>query len=287
MKNSLAFWVGVLLLSFSLLSNTFFTVDKREKAVLFAFGEIKTSDFSPGIHFKLPFVETVQKFDARRLMLDSPTENFLTSEKKNVEVDFFAQWRIADVVAYYRATGGQELVAQDRLAAIVNPALRAEFGSRTIQQAVAGERDEMVAKLMAGVKDKVKELGIELMDVRIKTINLPRSVSGSAYDRMKAERTRTASDLRARGAEEAERIRSEADRKVQVELASAYRDAEKLRGEGDAKAAEIYSKAYGIDPEFYSFYRSLNLYRESFSSKQDVLVLEPDGPLFRHFNSTP
>lgn len=285
MKNSPAFWLGLLLLSATLISNTFFTVDVREKAVLFAFGELKGANFEPGLHVKIPFMESVARFDGRILTLDNQTESFLTVEKKNVEVDFFVKWRIADAAVYYRATGGQDLVAMDRLAAIVNPGLRAEFGSRTIQQAVSGERDEIMTALKKSATDKVKELGIELIDVRIKTINLPSSVSGSAYDRMRAERTRVATDLRGRGAEEAEKIRAEADREAQVTLANAYRDAEKIRGEGDAKASELYAKAYGLDAEFYSFYRSLNVYRDSFSGKQDILVLEPKGEFFKYFKN--
>lgn len=283
MKNSPLFWMGVAFLGFALISNTFFIVDQRERAVMFQFGEIRGTDYAPGIHIKIPFVQAVQKFDGRILTLDSPTESFLTIEKKNVEVDFFVKWRISDTTAYYRATGGQELVAMDRLSAIVNRGLRDEFGSRTIRQTVSDERDAMVVEVEKEAADKVKELGIEIVDIRVQSINLPQEVSESVYERMRAERTRVAADLRARGAEEAEKIRAEADREAQVTLANAYRDAEKARGEGDAKAADIYAKAYGQDPEFYSFYRSLGVYRDSFSSKQDVLVLEPKGEFFKYF----
>jgi modulator of FtsH protease HflC len=272
-----------LLAALMIVSNAFFIVDQRERAILFQVGELKRADFESGLHFKIPFLQTVRKFDARILTLDNPTENFLTVEKKNVEVDSFVKWRIADTATYYRATGGQELVAADRLSAIVNRGLRDEFGSRTIQQAVSDERNVIVEELERKTRQNVADLGIKIVDVRMKAINLPRSVSESVYDRMRAERARVASDLRARGAEEAEKIRAEADRTAQVTLANAYKQAEELRGEGDAKASEVYAGAYGQDAEFYSFYRSLNVYRNSFASGQDLLVLEPDGPFFRHF----
>jgi modulator of FtsH protease HflC len=264
-------------------ANTFFVVDQRERALLFQVGELKDAEFPPGLHLKVPFFQSVRKFDARLLTLDNQTENFLTVEKKNVEVDFFVKWRIADPATYYRATGGQELVALDRLSAIINRGLRDEFGSRTIQQAVSDERDVIMQELERKVVRNVADLGIEIVDVRLKSINLPRTVSESVYDRMRAERARVASDLRARGAEEAEKIRAEADRAAQVLLANAYKTAEELRGAGDARAAEIYAKAYGQDPEFYSFYRSLNVYRSSFAGGQDVLVLDPDSPFFKYF----
>lgn len=268
------------------LLNSIFIVDQRAKVVLFEFGELKGSDYKPGLHFKVPFVQSVKKFDGRILTLDNQTETFLTVEKKNVEVDFYVKWRIDDVATYYRATGGQDLVAEGRLATIINPGLRAEFGSRTIQQAISGERDEIMAALEKSASDKVKDLGIQLIDVRIKSINLPKGVSDSVYERMRAERTRTASDLRARGFEEAEKIKAEADRAAQTTLADAYREAEKIRGEGDAKTTELSAKAYGSDPEFYAFYRSLNAYRDSFRDQKDVLVLEPKGEFFKYFKQS-
>lgn len=273
-------------LALVLISQTFFIVDQREKAVLFQVGELKHAGYAPGLQLKIPFFQSVRKFDARLLTLDNQTENFLTGEKKNVEVDFYVKWRIDDPAAYYRATGGQELVAMDRLSAIVNRGLRDEFGSRTIQQAVSDERDEIMQDLENKVANNVRELGIEIVDVRLKSINLPQSVSESVYDRMRAERARVASDLRARGAEEAEKIRAEADREAQVTLANAYKTAEELRGEGDAKAADIYAVSFGKDPDFYSFYRSLNVYRSSFGGGQDVLVIEPKGPFFKYFNGS-
>ena len=265
------------------LANTAFIVDQREKAVLFQLGELTRADYEPGLHFKLPFMQSVTRFDARIQELDNPTENFLTAEKKNVEVDSYVKWRIADPTQYYRATGGQSIVAADRLSAIVNSGLRSQFGSRTIQQAINTDRVAMMQALEKDAKEKVKELGVEIIDVRIKSINLPREVSDSVYDRMRAERTRVATELRAKGAEEGEKIRANADRDAQVTVADAYRDAEKLRGEGDAKAAEIYAKAYGADAEFYKFYRSLSAYRDSIGGPNDVLVVEPKGEFFDAF----
>lgn len=276
------FVVAFLLLA---VANTAFIVDQRERAVLFQLGELKRADFEPGLHFKLPFMQSVRRFDGRIQELDNPTENFLTAEKKNVEVDSYVKWRISDPTQYYRSTGGQEIVALDRLSGIINSGLRSQFGSRTIQQAINTDRVAMMQALETDAKEKVKELGIELVDVRIKSINLPREVSDSVYDRMRAERIRVATELRARGAEEGEKIRANADRDAQVTVADAYRDAEKLRGEGDAKAAEIYSKAYGADPEFYKFYRSMGAYRDSIGGPNDVLVLEPKGQFFDAFGA--
>lgn len=282
-RNNPVFWLAVAFAGLLTVSNAFFIVDERERAILLQLGEFQRTDFEPGLHVKIPFIQEVRKFDKRLLMFDSDTESFLTSEKKNVDVDYYVKWRIADTAAYYRATGGQLLLAQDRLSAIVNRSMRDQFGSLTIQQAVSDERDSIPRSVMRSASDNLRELGIELVDVRVKRIDLPREVSESVFDRMRAERKRVASDLRARGAEEGERLRADADREAQVTLANAYREAEILRGEGDAIAAEIYARAYGQDPEFFRFYRSINLYRDSFSG-DDLLVLEPKGEFFRYFN---
>lgn len=285
MTNRQLLFLGLGLFGLVALLDGFFIVDERERAVLFQLGQIRGVDYPPGLHFKVPFVQNVRKFDSRVLTLDSPTERFLTSEKKNVNVDFFVKWRILDTTNFYRATGGQEIIAMDRLASIVNRGLRDEFGVRTIQQAVSDERNEIMTNLKLSAKSKAAELGIEIIDVRVKRIDFDDDVRDSVYDRMRAERQRVASDLRARGAEEAERIRAEADREAEIILANAYRDAESLRGEGDAVAAEIYAAAYGKDEEFYAFYRSLNIYRNAWRGKDDILVLEPEGDLFRYFKS--
>ena len=283
MKNSPLFWLVLVFGVGLLINSTFFIVDQRERAVVQQMGELLPRDYSPGLHMKIPFIQSVQKFDGRILTMDNQAENFLTVEKKNVEVDFFVKWRIANAITYYQATRGSTASATDLMSGIINRSLRDEFGSRTIQQAVSGERDEIMGAMSKSISNKVKDLGIQVLDVRVKSINLPKEVSESVYDRMRAERTRVASDLRARGAEEAEKVRAEADRSAQTTIADSYRDAEKIRGEGDAKASEIYAKAYGQDAEFYSFYRTLNIYRDAFSSKKDVLVLEPKGEFFRYF----
>ena len=283
MKNQPLFWAGLALFGFLVVSNAFFVVDQRETAVMFQLGELRGQDYEPGLHPKLPFFQDVRKFDRRTQTLDNQTQNFLTGEKKNVEVDYYVKWHIADAATYYRATGGQELVARDRLASIVNRGMRDEFGSRTIKQVVSDHRDIIIQELTQDAASKVKDLGIFIVDVRIKSINLPKEVSDSVYDRMRAERTRVASDLRARGAEEAEKIRAEADREAQVTLANAYKTAEEVKGAGDAKAADVYAAAYGKDAEFYSFYRSLSVYRDAFAGSGNVMVIEPDGPLFKHF----
>jgi membrane protease subunit HflC len=263
-----------------------YTVDQRERAILFSLGEIKNTDISPGLHFKFPIINNVEIFDGRILSLDAQPERILTIEKKNVTVDFFVKWRISDVGQYYRSTRGQERSALARLAQIIKDRLRNEFGKRTIQEAVSGERSEIMNILQIGANEVAKELGIKVVDVRISRIDLPDEVSASVYDRMRAERERVAKDFRARGMEAAERIRASADRKRTVILANAYRDAELIRGDGDAKAAEIYANAYRNNKEFYAFTRSLSAYQNTFAGKNDVLILEPDSDFFRYFNST-
>lgn len=262
-----------------------FAVDQRQRVLLREFGQIVATDFEPGLHLKWPW-QSVRAFDGRMLTLDNQTESFLTLEKKNVKVDFFVKWRIADTATYYRATGGDESVAMDRLAASINRSLRDEFANRTIQQALSSARGEMTQALAPTVQEIHDSLGIEIVDVRVKRIDFQDDVREKVYERMRAERTRVASELRAKGAEEAEKIRAEADQKAVVIVADAYGEAERTRGEGDAKAAEIYAKAYGQDPEFYRFHRSLQAYRDAVRGKQDVLVLEPDSEFFRYFGDS-
>jgi modulator of FtsH protease HflC len=263
-----------------------FTVDEREKVVVIRLGKIagKGTDYGPGLHLKLPIIDEVKRFDSRILTLDSKEERFLTLEKKNLIVDFFVKWRIKDVGSYYRATGGDEVKALDRLSKIIKGGLRDEFGARTVQQAVSGERTEIMQKLATAANPQLRDMGIEVVDVRVKRIDLPDQVTRSVYERMESERKRVANDLRAKGDEAAERIRANADRQREVTLAEAYREAEKTRGLGDAEAAEIYARAYGRNPEFYSFYRSLTVYQSTLRSKSDLLILEPDGEFFRYFN---
>ena len=261
-----------------------YVVDQRQKAILFRLGEIVKSDLKPGLHFKVPLINNVRKFDSRILTLNARPESFLTIEKKNVTVDFFVKWRIQNVAQYYRATRGEERNAQSRLSQIMKDGLRNEFGRRTIRQLVSGDRNEIMDNLQIKANMLARELGIQIVDIRVSRIDLPDDVSGSVYDRMRAERNRVARDFRARGQEQAERLRAEADRKYTEITADAYRQAEQIRGEGDAQAAKIYADAYESDPEFYSFFRSINAYVNSFSGKSDMLLLEPDSKFFRYFS---
>lgn len=263
---------------------TAFFVDQREKVILFNLGKIKQVDLKPGLHFKWPFVNNVIKFDSRILTLDENPEQFLTSEKKNVMVDFYVKWRIEDVGQYYRSTGGQERNAEVRLSQIIKDGLRNEFAKRTIVQVVSGERRDIMRSINEISRGLAKGLGIEVVDVRISRIDLPERISESVYDRMRAERSRIAKELRAQGQEAGERIRADADRQRTVLLAEAYREAQQLRGAGDAKSAETYANAYQNDPEFYSFYRSLESYRKSFQNTNDMMVLDPGSDFFRYFN---
>jgi len=264
-------------------SFSMFTVDEREKAILFRLGEIVKTDFKPGLYFKLPFLNNVRKFDGRVQTLDAEPERYLTSEKKNVIVDAFVKWRIGDVERYFTSTGGDPNTANSRLSQVIKDGLRGEFGKRTIQEVVSGERKEVMNILTAQASEQAKLFGIDLLDVRIKRIDLAKEISDSVYRRMEAERLRVAKDLRARGAEASEVIKAEADRKRTVLLADAYSKAEIIRGEGDAASAKIYADAYNQDKEFYSLYRSLGAYRKSFDSKDDILVLQPDTEFFKYF----
>ncbi len=263
-----------------------YTVDERERGILFRLGKIENTDLSPGLHFKLPVVNNVRFFSAQIMTLDQPPERFLTSEKKNVIVNFFVKWRISDVAQYYRSTRGIETNAQTRLSQIIKDGLRNEFGERTIKETVSTERNKITSVVLEKANEMTGELGIDVVDVRISQMSLPEEVSGSVYDRMRAERDRVAKDFRARGKEAAERIRAEADRKRTVILAEAYRDAEMIRGEGDALSAEIYAKAYQQNAEFFNFYRSLEAYRKSFHSPDDVILMDTESDFFNYFNQS-
>lgn len=275
--------IGLLVAAVIIAMMSLYTVDEREKAILFRFGKIEQADIGPGLHVKIPIANTVMKFDTRILTLDAEPAPVLTEEKKNMTVDFFVKWRIVDVSKFFVATRGDAAQARARLGSIMREVIYNEFGKRTIQEAVSGERGQIMEIARVKANEVAQEFGIEAVDVRISRIDLQEEVSESVYRRMRAERARVAQDFRARGQEAAERIRAEADRQSTVILANAYRDAEKLRGEGDAVAADIYARAYKRDPEFYSFYRSLSAYRESFKGPEDVLVLEPDSDFFQYF----
>ena len=276
--------VLVALLGLVLLAvNAVFVVSEGSIGVLFQFGRIVRSEIPPGIHYKLPLVQSVQVFDRRILTLDAQPERYLTSEKKDVNVDFFAKWKIADVGRYYTTTSGQELEAIQRLSPILKEALRNQITQRTLRETVSDARSSMTEALVKNSNEAAKTLGIEIVDVRIKRIDLPEEVSESVYNRMRAERARVANELRSRGTEAADAIRANADRNRRVILATAEREAQQLRGEGDAKAAQTYAEAYGRDPEFYGFHRSLEAYRRAFASGDDVLVLDPDSEFFKYF----
>lgn len=275
--------IPIILVGLLLLSGSLFTVREDQMAVLFRLGEIQRSDYGPGLHFKAPLVNNVIKFDARILSLDTQPERFLTSEKKDVLVDSVVKWRIRDVRAYYTSTRGDELRAQQALGQIIKDRMRDEFNKRTLQQVVADQRDEMMANLTKSVTDAAAKLGVEVVDVRIKRIDLPEQVLESVFSRMRSERTQVANKLRSEGGEAGERLRAEVDRRVQVMLAEAERDAQRLRGEGDARAAQIYAEAYGSDPEFYAFHRSLEAYRSSFKQQGNVMVLDPNSEFFEYF----
>jgi membrane protease subunit HflC len=259
-----------------------YTVDQSQRALLFELDKLQSSDLAPGLHFKLPLVQSVLKFDGRVQTLDGQSENFSTSDQKTLDVDYFVRYRISDPVANYRSTSGQSLV-HDHIATIVQRVVHDAFGTHTVAQIVGDDRDEMQTAMIQATKDPAAELGVTILEVRFNRIELPEQVADSVYQRMRAEQNRMAADLRARAAEAADKIRAEADSQAEVILADAYRDAEKLRGEGDAKAADIYSHAYGQDPEFFRFYRSINAYRDAFQGGQNVLVLQPKGEFFKYF----
>lgn len=263
--------------------NSFFIVSQTERGLVLQFGKVVRSDVPPGLHFKLPFVQEAKLFDGRLLTLDTATQRYLTLEKKALMVDSFAKWRIANVQRYYTATSGLRSIAEERLSRQLESGLRNEVARRTLHEVVAGERDQLMADITAELNDSATELGIEVLDVRVKGMDLPREVNRSVFERMSSEREREAREHRAKGRELAEGIRADADRQQRVILAEAFREAEEIRGQGDAEAAAIYADAYNKDPEFYSFYRSLQAYRESFASKSDVLVLDPESEFFKFF----
>ncbi len=264
-------------------SSTLFTVDQRQAAVVFQLGEVVRTVESPGLHFKLPLVQNVRLFDRRILTLDSPEpERFITSEKKNVLVDSFVKWRIVDVKQFYVSVNGDETRAATRLSQVINSSLRDEFGSRTVRDVVSGERDKITLAMRDRANQEAKKIGVEVVDVRIKRVELPMEVSESVFRRMEAERKRVANELRSTGAAESEQIRADADRQREIILSEAYREAQRIKGVGDAKAAEIYGKAYSADGEFYAFYRSLEAYRTSFRDRSDMLLLDPSSDFFKY-----
>jgi modulator of FtsH protease HflC len=268
------------------ISNTIYVISEVERGVKTRFGEIIELNIAPGLHVKMPFVDVVRRFDARILTVDAEPASFFTIEKKRLIVDSYAKWKIANVETYYTATNGVERTAENRLAKRVNDGLRNQFGTRTLHEVVSGERDVLMKNITQDLNSSVRdELGIEIVDIRVKRIDLPPEVSDQVFRRMTAERDKEAQELRSTGKEKAERIRASADRERTIELANAYRDSELIRGEGDAKAASVYADAYQQDPEFYAFMRSLNAYKSAFSNKGDILLVEPDSDFFKYLNN--
>ncbi|MGA7179438.1 MAG: protease modulator HflC [Thiobacillaceae bacterium] len=286
MMNRLPLIAVGLLIVLVVLNSMFYRVDQREFALVFQFGEIVEVQKQPGLHLKLPFVQNVRFFDSRiRTSDEKDAERFLTSEKKNVLVDSFIKWRVVDPKQYYISVQGDADKAETRLRQTVNDGLRAEFGKRTVHDVVSGQRDEIMNIITAKADQDAGQIGVQVVDVRLKRVDLSEEISESVYRRMDAERKRVANELRSTGAAEAEKIKAEADRQKQVIIAEAYSDAQRIKGEGDAKASAIYAQAYGKNPEFYAFYRSMQAYRDSFKNKSDVMVLEPNSDFFKYMKN--
>ena len=266
-------------------SASLFVVPEQQTALLLRLGKIVDSDFKPGLHFKMPVVQNVVQFDRRIQTLDAKPEHFLTSEKKFVVVDSYVKWRISDVAQYFRSTSGNINTTSRLLGERINAALRDEFGQRTIQEVVAGERTQVMDELTKQADEDASDLGVEIVDVRIKQIDFPPEISSRVYERMQTERERVARELRAEGAEAAERIKADADRQKVEIVAQAYKESEVIRGEGDAKSAKAYADAFNKDAEFYAFWRSLNAYRDVFASGGSMMVLDPESEFFRYFSN--
>lgn len=278
--------LAIIVVSFFLVSSSLYIVDQHQKAIVFQLGEVVSVIESPGLYFKIPMVQNVRFFDSRILTMDAEEpDRFITSEKKNVLVDLFVKWRIVDVKQYYISVRGDEALARVRLAQTVNSSLRDEFGNRTVHEVVSGQRDKIMEIMRQKADADARNIGVEVVDVRLKRVDLPKEVSESVYRRMEAERKRVANELRSTGFADSEKIRSNADRQREVILAKAYRDAQKTKGEGDAKATRIYAEAFQKNPEFYSFYRSLEAYKQSFQNKSDMMVLEPNSEFFKYLKN--
>jgi len=283
--NRLITCIIVAVLAIWLVSSTIFVVDQRQSAIVFALGEVKEVVTEPGLHFKLPPpFQNVVYIDNRIQTLDTPdADRFITAEKKNVLVDSFVKWRIADPRLFFVSFGGDERRAQDRLSQIVKAALNEEITKRTVREVISGERSKVMDAIQRKVAVEAAQIGVEIVDVRLRRVDYVDQINNSVFDRMKSERARVANELRSTGAAESEKIRADADRQRVVLLAEAYRDAEKIRGEGDAKASQIYAQAFGKNPEFYKFYRSLEAYRASFKNRHDLLVVDPSSEFFKYF----
>lgn len=287
MKSRLNLLVAIVVTVLVVVAMSMFTVDQRQYALVFQLGEVKRIITEPGLNFKIPMIQNVRYFDRRILTLDNnDPERFITSEKKNVLVDSFVKWRIIDPKLYYISVGGDEARAKTRLNQTVNAGLREEFGKRTVHDVISGERDRIMEDMRSKADADARKIGVQIVDVRLKRVELPNEVSEAVYRRMEAERKRVANELRSEGAAEAEKIRADADRQREVIIANAYRDAQKIKGEGDAQATAIYGQAFNQNPEFYAFYRSLEAYRGSFKNKSDLLVVEPNSEFFKYMKGT-
>ncbi len=287
MKNSSAITLALIAVVIIAAYNFLYVVREIDRAVLLTFGEVTNADVAPGLHMKVPGVHTVQIFDGRIQTLDAPTQSFLTADREFLEVDSYAKWRIADVASYYTRTSGDANIANNLLAQRINTGLRNQFASRTVYEVVSGERDLLMTDLTRNLNAIVlNDLGIQIVDIRVKQIDLPIDVQESVYNRMNTERQQEAAQARSTGRELSEIIRAEADRTATVIEAEAYRDAEIIRGDGDAQSAAIYAAAFSADPEFYNFTRSLNAYRTTFSDSGDVLLLSPDSDFFKYLNQS-
>jgi len=263
-----------------------FTVNERELAIKLQVGEVVKSDYSPGLKWKIPIIQTVRKFPKRILTISDRPERIFTAERLALQVDFFVKWRIIEPVKYYTSTGGVLRIANDRLSEIIKNSIVTEFGKRSVQEAISVERAELMRDMLATATVTAQGLGVELIDVRVKQVEFPEDVRNSVYQQMREERARVAAERRAEGREIAEQRKSTADKERTIILADAYRDGQKLRGEGDARAAEIYASAYNGDPEFYAFYRSIDAYRKSMGKSGDILVLDPNNEFFRYLNQS-
>jgi modulator of FtsH protease HflC len=276
---------GLVIIGLIIINATLYTVDEREHAVVTRFGQVIRYDDKPGLHVRTPFLDSVRFYSAQILTLDAEPQQFPTIEKKYVVVDSFVKWRIADVLKFYVAVGGDEAKARERLSQVINSGLRGEFGKRTVKEVIAGDRRKIMELLSVNADKDASEYGIEVVDVRIQRVEFPTEVRDAVYRNMAAERARIAKQLRAKGAEEAEKVRANAERQRDILMAEAYRDAERTRGEGDARATSITGKAFSVNPEFYSLYRSLNAYKESFKNKDDILVVDPSADFFKYFKN--
>ena len=263
-----------------------FTVNERELAIKLQLGKVVEANYEPGLHFKIPVMQNVRKFPRRILTIEDSPDRVFTAEKKALKVDFFVKWRVVDAVRFYTSTGGSLLFANDRLGEIIKNAVVTEFGKRSVRQAISAERAELMRDMLVTATTTAEDLGVELIDFRVKQVELMDEVKNAVYAQMKAERSRVAAELRAEGRADAERIEAEADRQRTIILSDANRDSEKIRGEGDAQAAEIYASAYERNPEFYAFYRSINAYKESMGRSNDLLVLDPNNEFFRYLNQS-